>query len=229
MNQSDAVVDQPSCFANLYRDGYGIKAIAKMAGSAPSTVRGILRRSGVTMRTAEESKRVSLAYANRYETPQRAKRREEEAGKRERREKELVEARERRRLATNDERRRKYRDSPQHMERDKWRARLAKAIVRGQDSAAKRFGVNRAEDLRLYIQMQWKPGMSWENYGRGGGMDRWHVDHIFPVSRYDLTHQGQASMCWHYTNLQPMWANENIRKSNQVVAQMEANLGPPGA
>ena len=49
--------------------------------------------------------------------------------------------------------------------------------------------------------------MTWDNYGK------WHVDHIIPVSRFDLTDPEQQKICFHFTNLQPLWGGENIGKS----------------
>jgi HNH endonuclease. len=50
--------------------------------------------------------------------------------------------------------------------------------------------------------------MSWDNYGRDG----WHIDHIRPCASFDLTDPEQQRQCFHYTNLQPLWAADNIRK-----------------
>lgn len=68
------------------------------------------------------------------------------------------------------------------------------------------------EELRAHLESQFKDGMSWENYGRNG----WHVDHKHPVSRFDLTNPDQQRACFHWTNLQPLWAIDNIRKGNRV-------------
>lgn len=65
--------------------------------------------------------------------------------------------------------------------------------------------------LREYIQKQFKDGMSWENYGS----DTWHLDHIIPLST--AKNKEEYYKLWHYTNLQPLWAEENIRKSNKIL------------
>lgn len=64
-------------------------------------------------------------------------------------------------------------------------------------------------DLKTHLENQFKPGMSWNNYGR-----RWHVDHIKPCSLFNLDIDEEQCKCFHYTNLQPLWAEENIRKNN---------------
>ena len=60
-------------------------------------------------------------------------------------------------------------------------------------------------DLVAHIEAQFQPGMSWENYGRGG----WEMDHRTPCSSFDLTDPEQQRACFHFTNLRPRWAAEN--------------------
>lgn len=62
------------------------------------------------------------------------------------------------------------------------------------------------EFFRAYLEKQFKPGMTWENYGA------WHVDHKRPCAKFDLTDPAQQRECFHYTNLQPLWALDNLRK-----------------
>lgn len=64
-------------------------------------------------------------------------------------------------------------------------------------------------DIRAHLEAQFKPGMSWDNYGKGG----WHVDHIRPCASFDLTKPEEQRACFHYSNLQPLWWHENLRKS----------------
>ena len=53
--------------------------------------------------------------------------------------------------------------------------------------------------------------MSWDNHGYDG----WHVDHIRPCASFDLTDEEQVRKCFHYTNLQPLWAKDNLRKGSE--------------
>jgi hypothetical protein len=59
-------------------------------------------------------------------------------------------------------------------------------------------------ELLDHLESQFEEGMTWENQGE------WHIDHFKAQSRFDPTIEEEAFKCWHYTNLQPMWAEINI-------------------
>jgi hypothetical protein len=63
--------------------------------------------------------------------------------------------------------------------------------------------------LRQHIESQFKDGMKWENYGQ------WHIDHIRPVASFDLTTESGQLAAFNYTNLQPLWAWENLSKNSR--------------
>lgn len=63
-------------------------------------------------------------------------------------------------------------------------------------------------ELRVHLEKQFKEGMSWDNHSITG----WHIDHIRPCDSFDLTDPLQQKECFHYTNLQPLWYDDNIRK-----------------
>lgn len=67
------------------------------------------------------------------------------------------------------------------------------------------------EELRLYLESKFLPGMTWKNRGRFG----WHIDHIRPCASFDLTDVEQQKQCFHYTNLQPLWARDNLSKGKK--------------
>jgi hypothetical protein len=67
------------------------------------------------------------------------------------------------------------------------------------------------ETMKAHLEKQFKRGMTWENHGT-----HWHVDHIVPLSKFDFTNPIQAALATHYTNLQPMWASENLSKSDRI-------------
>jgi hypothetical protein len=64
--------------------------------------------------------------------------------------------------------------------------------------------------LKIYIECKFKEGMTWEN------RNLWHIDHIKPCSSFDLTKPEEQAKCFHYTNLQPLWASENLSKGNRI-------------
>jgi hypothetical protein len=70
------------------------------------------------------------------------------------------------------------------------------------------------DELRRHLESLFAGGMGWENYGRGHG--KWHIDHIIPCSAFDLERAEHQRRCFHFSNLQPMWAEENLAKSNKL-------------
>jgi len=65
------------------------------------------------------------------------------------------------------------------------------------------------EHLKLYLESQFTVGMSWDNYGQ------WHIDHIKPCCNFDLSKEDEQKKCFYYTNLQPLWAIDNLKKSGK--------------
>ena len=72
-------------------------------------------------------------------------------------------------------------------------------------------------DFRKYLERLFKTGMSWENYSRKG----WQIDHIIPCCMFDLTIQENQKKCFHFTNLQPMWAIDNFKKGGRYVGRCD--------
>lgn len=66
-------------------------------------------------------------------------------------------------------------------------------------------------ELIKHLEAQFQPGMTWENHSLRG----WHIDHIRPCASFDLTDPDQQRVCFHYTNLQPLWARENLIKNDR--------------
>lgn len=74
------------------------------------------------------------------------------------------------------------------------------------------------QDLKIYLQKQFKEGMCWGNYGNPNKnhSNCWHIDHIAPCSSFDLSDPEQQKKCFHFSNLQPLWAKDNLSKSDSV-------------
>jgi hypothetical protein len=68
------------------------------------------------------------------------------------------------------------------------------------------------KELIGHIERRFKPGMTWENHGT----NVWHIDHIKPCISFDLLDPHQQRLCFHYSNLRPMWAKENRAKSDKL-------------
>ena len=66
------------------------------------------------------------------------------------------------------------------------------------------------EELWIHLESKFTEGMTRQNHGK------WHVDHIIPCASFDLTKPEQQVKCFHYTNLQPLWALDNLKKGKRA-------------
>lgn len=64
-------------------------------------------------------------------------------------------------------------------------------------------------EVAAHLERQFQPGMTWANYGN------WHIDHIRPCASFDLTNEEEQKRCFHFSNLQPLWAGDNLKKSDR--------------
>ena len=64
------------------------------------------------------------------------------------------------------------------------------------------------DQLKVYLESKFLPGMTWKNWSRAG----WHIDHIIPLKFFDLSNKEQFKKACHFSNLQPLWAVDNLRK-----------------
>jgi hypothetical protein len=63
-------------------------------------------------------------------------------------------------------------------------------------------------EFKSYVESKFTEGMTWENYGK------WHLDHIIPLCQ--AKDNNDALLLNHYTNLQPLWAEDNLRKNRKI-------------
>lgn len=94
------------------------------------------------------------------------------------------------------------------------RARLRSALKRNykNSSAVGDLGCTIGQ-LKTYLESKFKTGMTWENWGHNG----WHIDHIKPLSSFDLKNPEQQKLAVHFTNLQPLWSRENLSKGSKNI------------
>lgn len=97
--------------------------------------------------------------------------------------------------------------------RDEAEKKIAKALRRRLEKVIKGYR-RKTEDLigcpvqqlRAHLETQFTGGMSWDTYGL------WHIDHIRPCAKFDLRIPEQQRQCFNFTNLQPLWAGDNLKK-----------------
>jgi len=89
------------------------------------------------------------------------------------------------------------------------RSRLYAAVKNNQKkgSAVGDLGCS-VEELKIHLESKFAKGMSWGNYGKNG----WHIDHIQPLIFFNLSNREELLKACHRSNLQPLWASDNIRK-----------------
>lgn len=65
------------------------------------------------------------------------------------------------------------------------------------------------DDLKLHLESKFVEGMTWENYGE------WHIDHVVPCCKFEMSLESEQKLCFHFTNLQPLWAKDNLIKGSK--------------
>ena len=93
------------------------------------------------------------------------------------------------------------------------RGRVYVALKRGckSDTTMNLLGCT-IDEFKMYFESLFTDGMSWEKYMEGGI----HIDHIKPCISFDLTKEEEQRKCFHYTNLQPLWAIDNLKKGTKI-------------
>jgi hypothetical protein len=117
----------------------------------------------------------------------------------------------------NEYKRNRYRSDKEYREKEKMRADMS-MFIRGTACFSKKkrkemedlLGMSR-EEIRKYIESQFREGMTWNNI---------EIDHIMPLSHFDFFNMKEKRMCFHYTNVQPLFPYENQQKRNKIVRDM---------
>lgn len=106
----------------------------------------------------------------------------------------------------------KYHNDKRHrlMQNCRTRIYIALKLNRKTEGTIRLIGCS-IEYLKKHLESKFTFGMNWKNYGYG-----WHIDHIKPCTSFDVSNPEQQKECFHYTNLQPLWKLDNIKKGCKV-------------
>jgi len=122
------------------------------------------------------------------------------------------------RARTNKRQREKLKNDVKFRLNNRIRARIHEVLKkkgkRKALSTLKYLGVPNFDFLKKYLESKFKPGMNWKNNTVHG----WHIDHIVPCASFDFNEVEQQKKCWHYTNLQPLWAIDNMKKGSKIIS-----------
>jgi hypothetical protein len=96
------------------------------------------------------------------------------------------------------------------------RCRVSKILInqQKQGSAVTDLGCS-LDEFKIYLESKFVDGMTWNNYGLKG----WHLDHIIPLASFDLCNIDEFKKAVHYTNLQPLWCVDNLKKGSRTNAE----------
>jgi hypothetical protein len=92
-----------------------------------------------------------------------------------------------------------------------YRSKFNRAIKRSNEKSTKFLGCTK-EHLLKWLESQFDNNITWDNYGKF-----WHIDHIIPISFFDLKKENEQKICFNWKNLQPLEGKENLSKSNKIL------------
>jgi len=121
------------------------------------------------------------------------------------------------RAIINQQRSDELKENPEKRLKARLRSRLNQALkyqgVPKTTSSLTLIGCTPSE-LRAHLESKWVSGMNWGNYGFGKG--HWVMDHILPCTYFNLLDPKEQQECFHYTNLQPLWFEDNSAKCDKL-------------
>jgi len=117
---------------------------------------------------------------------------------------------------------RKMRSTPKGTIRDRMSANINHSLGHGVKAGRKWESLvgYTASELKAHIEKLFKPGMTWEN------RKLWHLDHIVPVSAFNFKtpEDSDFKKCWNLKNFRPLWALENLKKSDKFACPFQPSL-----
>jgi len=119
----------------------------------------------------------------------------------------------RKRNKRNQDKKHRRKIDPCFRIRENLRSRIKELLKDKPWDRSSRIGLD-GYQLRAYLESKFQPGMTWQNYGI-----YWHVDHIKPLSKFNLRDPIELARANHYTNLQPLTAKDNMKKSDSYALQ----------
>ena len=218
----------PRCVGCLLAIGWGYKRIVRHTGWAKTSVHRWAKFNGLNLRaTAEQKKQAAMGQRKRKAAEKKAARlaecarkKAERAARPKKTAMDLYYANHEHSKAVGRKAalRRYYTEIKKpgsgYILRKRISTRIRNAIVNGHAIKERRTleltGCT-IEQLKTHLESQFNARMTWANYGRA-----WHIDHIMPCASFDLTDEAQQRQCFHFSNLRPMWAKANLRKSDTI-------------
>ena len=106
---------------------------------------------------------------------------------------------------------RKRRNTPEYILQARIRANLRRALkAKKNKKSIEYIGCSIPELKRHFEENYFNDEINWDT------MDTWHIDHIIPIAVFDHSDEKEILKCWHYTNLRPLPAKENLRKGSKI-------------
>ena len=117
----------------------------------------------------------------------------------------------------------RYNADPQKKTIHLLRKRMRRVLQRCDKSASTiaLLGCTR-EEFVAHMESKFRKGMTWSNLGIGRG--KWNIDHIIPCASFDMTDPAHQRRCFHYTNMQPLWAIDNLIKHDTTPDQHQWSM-----
>lgn len=126
---------------------------------------------------------------------------------------------ERRRKTRKEYYAKKYRSDIRYKLLHNLRSRIKNAIkCKGRDYTSIELLGCPLATFKSHIESLFTQGMSWSKVLDGSI----HIDHIIPCAKFDLRRLDQQKLCFHYTNLQPLWAEDNLKKGAKCLIKSKA-------
>ena len=116
-------------------------------------------------------------------------------------------------INARDRKRRK--EDPQFAMRCRLRSRICDWLKGAKSAHTMELVACTEKECNEWLESQFLPGMTWEN------RDLWHIDHMKPLDLFDALDPAEQRKACHYTNLQPLWAKDNLAQSNKDIYDME--------